>query len=141
MERLGAAYNGSPFASRGEGGFGLATYTENYGLHQWEAADDFLRTDFNADHLLIDGALAGKAEYVTGNFVGNGAMGYRTINLGFRPSLVIEKQEAHDSELLVLLDGLAVSGCEIIDNGFKIYAAGNNYQNRNGYDHPYIAFR
>lgn len=127
------------------GGDYVATYTTNYGLHQWAASDNFLRTDFNTDHQLIDAALAGledgKAEYITGNFVGNGAMGYRTINLGFRPSLVIEKQEAHDSELLVLLDGLAVSGCEIIDNGFKIYAAGNNYQNRNGYDHPYIAFR
>ena len=37
----------------------MAAYTTNYGLHQWESTDNFLRTDFNADHQLIDAALAG----------------------------------------------------------------------------------
>ena len=35
----------------------MATYTPNYGLHQWEAGDNFLRTDFNADFSKIDTAL------------------------------------------------------------------------------------
>ena len=28
----------------------MASYTANYQLHQWEPADFFLRTDFNADY-------------------------------------------------------------------------------------------
>ena len=44
----------------------MATYTEHYGLHQWEAADDFLRTDFNTDFQKIDGALGTLAEEVAG---------------------------------------------------------------------------
>ena len=40
----------------------MATYTTNYGLHQWEASDDFLRTDFNTDFAKIDAALGEKAD-------------------------------------------------------------------------------
>ena len=35
----------------------MATYTENYQLHQWVPEDDFLRTDFNTDFQKIDAAL------------------------------------------------------------------------------------
>ena len=35
----------------------MANYTQNYGLHQWEPGDSFLRTDFNGDFAKIDGAL------------------------------------------------------------------------------------
>ena len=35
----------------------MANYTANYGLHQWEPGDSFLRTDFNGDFAKIDGAL------------------------------------------------------------------------------------
>ena len=35
----------------------MATYTENYQLHQWVPEDDFLRTDFNEDFAKIDAAL------------------------------------------------------------------------------------
>ena len=31
--------------------------TEHLGLHQWEATDSFLRTDFNEDFQKIDGAV------------------------------------------------------------------------------------
>ena len=31
--------------------------TQYYGLNQWEAADQVLRTEFNADNQKIDGAL------------------------------------------------------------------------------------
>ena len=50
----------------------MATYTSNYQLHQWEASDDFLRTDFNTDFQKIDAApgsiraQARKAEFVPG---------------------------------------------------------------------------
>ena len=36
--------------------------TENYGLNQWEATDQVLRADFNADNQKIDAALKGLAE-------------------------------------------------------------------------------
>ena len=76
----------------------MATYTPNYQLHQWEATDDFLRTDFNEDFAKIDAAIRGvetdteeklaeKAETVRGAFTGNGST--LSINLGFRPTAVI----------------------------------------------------
>lgn len=36
-----------------------SNYTENYGLCQWEATDQVLRTDFNEDNAKIEAALAG----------------------------------------------------------------------------------
>ena len=45
----------------------MAEFTPNYGLHQWQPADKFLRTDFNTDFSKLDTALkqaeqrAGKA--------------------------------------------------------------------------------
>ena len=36
--------------------------TSNYGLNQWEATDEVLRTDFNADNAKIDTALSEKAD-------------------------------------------------------------------------------
>ena len=35
----------------------MANYTPNYGLHQWEPGDNFLRTDFNQDFAKIDTAI------------------------------------------------------------------------------------
>ena len=40
----------------------MATFTSNYGLHQWAPEDNFLRTDFNTDLQKIDTALGQKAE-------------------------------------------------------------------------------
>ena len=39
-----------------------ANQTENYGLNQWLATDQVMRTDFNADNAKIDAALAGLSE-------------------------------------------------------------------------------
>ena len=36
--------------------------TSNYGLNQWEATDEVLRTEFNADNSKIDAALKGLAD-------------------------------------------------------------------------------
>ena len=65
----------------------MATYTTNYQLHQWEASDDFLRTDFNTDFQKLDEALAGKPEIVTGSYIGHG--GAQEISLGFEPEAVL----------------------------------------------------
>ena len=37
-----------------------SNYTTNYGLCQWEATDQFVRSEFNQDNQKIDAALAGK---------------------------------------------------------------------------------
>ena len=44
----------------------MATYTENYQLHQWVPEDDFLRTDFNTDFQKIDAALAALSTLAVG---------------------------------------------------------------------------
>ena len=77
----------------------MASYTTNYQLHQWEASDDFLRTDFNTDFQKIDAAVKGveteaiaeagkKCELTIGQFTGTGAGTY-TVNLGFRPRFLM----------------------------------------------------
>ena len=40
-----------------------ANQTTNYQLNQWEATDQVLRTDFNADNAKVDAALAGKVDH------------------------------------------------------------------------------
>ena len=92
----------------------MASYTTNYQLHQWEASDSFLRTDFNTDFQKIDAtikgvetaantALAGKAStaaleavqtlaegkcgVVSGRYTGNG-IGLWSISLGVYPQAV-----------------------------------------------------
>ena len=93
----------------------MATYTSHYQLHQWEASDSFLRTDFNTDFQKIDAAIKGvetaantalalkadkmeltqacgaldeaKCETLTGSYTGNGA-NTRTIDLGCAPRAV-----------------------------------------------------
>ena len=72
----------------------VATYTSNYGLHQWAPEDNFLRTDFNEDLEKIDEALTNlqniigkKAELVCGYYVGDGTSS-RFIDLGFEPAAV-----------------------------------------------------
>ena len=100
-----------PLPRQGKGGIDLATYTANYGLHQWEATDDFLRTDFNTDFGIIDGALGEKAEMAHGQYVGTGATGH-TIILGFQPKvLVIIPSDTGSAEArnasLILVDAIA----------------------------------
>ena len=84
--------------------------TENYGLSQWEATDQVVRGDFNADNAKIDAGMAeNKAAaaaaketaenlaavaftpenlpFVVGTYKGNGAAN-QEIALGFKPSAV-----------------------------------------------------
>ena len=39
-----------------------ANQTTNYQLNQWEATEQVLRTDFNADNAKVDAALAGQMD-------------------------------------------------------------------------------
>lgn len=48
----------------------MATYTTNYGLHQWVPEDDFLRTDFNTDFQKIDSAIKTTEEGLRSGYQG-----------------------------------------------------------------------
>ena len=123
-----------PLSRQGKGGIDLATYTANYGLHQWEATDDFLRTDFNTDFQKIDTAIGGLL--VFGSFTGDGANG-KVISLGFTPRAVYvcarDGKAGYSSGAGYCYGGLLgagaplrldnVTAAEIVDNGFKVYKA------------------
>ena len=67
--------------------------TKHYGLHAWEAADRFLRAEFNENFGLIDMALWDlpdnkKLRIITGTYVGTNN-GPQTLALGFAPKVVL----------------------------------------------------
>ena len=143
----------------------MATYTSNYQLHQWEASDSFLRTDFNTDFQKIDAAIKGvetvtntalagkastaaleavqtlaegKAEFVLGGYTGNGSA--QIINLGFTPSAVFI---AAGGYLVSITADSVFTLAEIRENGFYVAASGNsgNVPNGLGLVYTYQAFR
>ena len=124
----------------------MATYTTNYGLHQWEASDDFLRTDFNTDFAKIDAAVKGvetgadeklaqKTEIVRGAFTGNGSTLH--ISLGFRPTAAIISA----GDYLHFNPRLAIDGdagdFTITDTGFQVQ---EDVLNDSGRAYRYLAF-
>ena len=69
------------------------TQTPNFQLNQWSPEDYVRRTDFNADNLKIDAALAaaGNCRIVTGSYTGTGESGEyhpNTITFEGKPLLV-----------------------------------------------------
>ena len=132
----------------------MATYTSNYGLHQWAPEDNFLRTDFNQDLEKIDTALGQKAEgstvdalenqvekkaeLVIGSYTGNGAS--QVIELGFRPSFV------HTGDGIYFTSANAQYSsqfCGITDTGFSV-SWNSGYPtsiNRPNMGHSFAAFR
>ena len=148
-----AAYNETPFASGGKGGFGLASYTEHYGLHQWEATDDFLRTDFNTDFAKIDAGMGatqelaeGKCSIVAGSYVGDGTVS-RFVDLGFAPAAVLAVQGANTFGDTTTNGGLLIpqfsnTNFGISGTGFYVSHSGTSGQtNLNGITYRYIAFQ
>lgn len=66
--------------------------TANYNLNQWVSTDFFKMSDFNADNLAIDTALAGKADIAFGTYVGNGGAGSShpvSMSFSFDPAAVL----------------------------------------------------
>lgn len=105
----------------------MASYTEHYGLHQWEPGDNFLRTDFNTDFEKIDAALNhifqtadGRADVVNGTYTGDGAA-ERAISLGFQPKALYlctwGGVAGHISGSYRVYGGLAFPGHPIVDQG------------------------
>ena len=127
----------------------MATYTSNYGLHQWAPEDNFLRTDFNEDLKKIDdqlGAiqtqfqevdeeLAKRCQAVVGQFTGTGD-GTVSVTLGFRPLAVFGYGH--------LYTGFCAENCKncgmaLTNNGFSM-EYGDYNANKPGTLYTYIAF-
>lgn len=138
-----------------------SNYTENFGLCQWEATDQVLRTEFNEDNAKVEAALKDLAsalsKIVTGIYNGNGAI-TQTIALGFTPKAVYvcnEKGQVFDGNGNYLYGGLALadhpvmSGAgptvvEIVSGGFKVtYSTASSQArimaNADGYTFHYAA--
>ena len=66
-----------------------SNYTENYGLCQWEATDQVLRTEFNEDNAKIDEALSklNCRVYTTG-YTGDDSAS-RTFTFPYKPILIV----------------------------------------------------
>jgi hypothetical protein len=115
--------------------------TEHYGLHAWEAGDDFLRTEFNENFAILD-ALA-----VAGSYQGDD-QGSQDIQLGFRPRLVIiTQQDGYMTGGSGTLGGIfpdsGYSGkkCNILDDGFRVWSESTTHMDDSYYTFYYIAFR
>ena len=92
----------------------MASYTSNYGLHQWEPGDDFLRTDFNADFQKIDTAIAGRGDcrICNGSYVGTGTYNSTSpCSLSFpgTPLVVLIGACSSQGTLLCALSGMPVT--------------------------------
>ena len=134
--------------------------TEHLGLHQWEASDSFLRTDFNTDFAKIDAAVGGLI--TVGTYTGNAPYGNQTlkqeITLGFQPRMVLVWNMVSSSSNFNVSDwsssnvGLALPGhpqkesdsayttLEITETGFR--AGGfQQYLNSSGVTYAYLAIR
>ena len=122
----------------------MATYTENYQLHQWVPEDDFLRTDFNTDFQKIDTALAGIQEAVDGktriregSYTGNGSTSLRTVATSGTPKVLL--LSTGSSVFAVLDNGKTVNRVTVINNGFRI-EAGSGDPNQSGKTYHFAAF-
>ena len=141
----------------------MATYTENYQLHQWVPEDDFLRTDFNTDFQKIDTALAGlktlaegkagqgdldalesaiasvqtlangRARIITGSYTGNIDVP-RTVSTGVTPKVLVIT--ANDSSYVAIQGGTAVNSVIITTGGFTIQS--NSWLNQSNKVFPYL---
>ena len=143
----------------------MASYTANYQLHQWEPADFFLRTDFNADFAKLDAALAGKAGLaelaeklgaVTGSYTGDGSAN-RTITRGAAPVAVFLREDGDSGAILAVQNGAVmdeegeVTMLTVSGQGFQVtydaYFTGVSnkvrepYANRAGATYRYLALK
>ena len=101
-----------------------SNYTENYGLCQWEATDQVLRTEFNEDNAKVDSALKnhtdaigtleeklGNCRIVHSTYIGNGSYGSgKSTGVTFpgEPPLLV-MVVGRDNKLLTLHSGTVSS--------------------------------
>lgn len=152
-----------PGRGRGKGGINMAEFTPNYGLHQWQPADKFLRTDFNEDFKKIDTAVHAakqsadsKARIITGSYTGTGS-GNVVINVGQSIKFLAIAPQNDEYGLCpsgsvrgweysgIWFQGtkyVAVIGdrYDVTEYGYGVSIENANYLNRSGTKYSYIAF-
>ena len=72
-------------------------HTERFGLCQWEAEDQVLRSDFNADNAKVEAALALCPRIAVGSYEGTGTYGQanpNSLTFDFAPKLVVITRNA-----------------------------------------------
>ena len=116
----------------------MATYTPNYGLHQWVPEDVFVRTDFNEDLQKIDTAIQGahdlaegRANIIFGTYTGNGSA-TRTIELGFTPKWILVFPS--DGYIASFNMGLAAPGYPVMRSSNVVSVAINGSRLQVGYE-------
>jgi hypothetical protein len=127
------------------------TKTENLQLPQWEAEDYVQRSDFNEAFAALDEGYSTAMErpYVIGSYTGTGEE--MTIELGFRPTLLIVSgsQTAYSNQPttwanICVTDGAQSTGSvEFTDTGFRAKDSGAAYYPylvKQGLTYSYIAF-
>ena len=119
------------------------TQTPNFQLNHWSGTDYVRRTDFNADNLKIDTALAQKGNCVIefGSYQGNGTMGAdhpNTLTFDFKPMILMVDTETNyssgnhilwarpRSKASLFATNLAYNLITWQDNGVSWYIAGNS---------------
>ena len=156
--------------------------TTHYGLNQWQPEDAVLRTDFNADNAKTDTALNNLEQLigtkeaallasisqcygpknpalVTGSYVGS-CLGTSTqvpitIQLGFRPSLllILDGTQENDDDYALLVEvpqaymilrrdgqGRYLEGLTFSDSGFTVNIYNGTDYNFNVHGHTYYYF-
>ena len=127
----------------------MANYTPNYGLHQWEPGDNFLRTDFNQDFAKIDTAikaletatdakvegrgspeqlaqaLSVKLEAVLGSYTGDGSSSQQIV-LGYEPKFVAVMHSVWGIKFA--FPGGWCDNVKVYNNGFTVINSSNTLQ-------------
>ena len=123
------------------------TDTQHYQLNQWAADDQVLRTDFNADFGIIDGALGDKAEMAEGSYVGDGTAS-RDIGLPFAPKAALVESiygtRAHNGVERyggLVLQGDSSSHLKLQSNVLTVYNSNSELTNQASHSYRYLAFR
>ena len=74
--------------------------TQYYGLNQWEAADQVLRTEFNADNQNIDGALKAMRDLIVSPSVLNAVLDKLRSDINARVDKLEERGESPPEQML-----------------------------------------
>ena len=125
----------------------MASYTEHYGLHQWEPNDDFLRTDFNTDLEKIDTALGSmldvtnsKTEVALAFYQGNGEE-VNSIELGFSPLAVIISNDGQLNGGIMGMRNGNERNITLTETGFILQKNNTSIPNLSGVRYCCLVFR
>ena len=96
--------------------------TEHYELNQWLATDQVLRTDFNADNVKIDAALAARnCQFYMTTYTGTGA-GILSFTFPHKPMLVVV-MGGGTSLCMFGIQGVPYMFCNYANNGYAATAS------------------